>query len=74
MLSVKSLRPGDPNFLFQKIAAYIESNKTLLYEAFVDQYKDQLGENSNSLSSIFEDLSSGRLVNRLLRKESEGCK
>lgn len=65
MLSVKSLRPGDPNFLFQKIAAYIVSNKTELYEAFVDQYKDQLGENSNSLSSIFEDLSSGRLVNRL---------
>ena len=67
MLRIKSLKPGDPNFLFQKIAAYIESNKTQLYESFVDQYKDQLGNKSNSLSSIFEDLSSGRLINQLTR-------
>lgn len=67
MLRIKSLKPGDTTFLFQKIAAYIESKKTQLYESFVDQYKDQLGEKSTSLSSIFEDLSSGRLINRLTR-------
>lgn len=67
MLRLKSLKPGDPNFLFQKIASYIESNKTLLYDSFVDQYKDQLGKNAISLKSIFEDLSSGRFINRLTR-------
>ncbi|MFT4756580.1 MAG: DEAD/DEAH box helicase domain-containing protein, partial [Vicingaceae bacterium] len=67
MLRIKSLKPGDPNFLFQKIASYIESNKTHLYKSFIDQYKDQLDEDSSSLLSIFEDLSSGRFINRLTR-------
>lgn len=66
-LRIKSLKVGDPNFLFQQISSYIESNKSELLESFTVQYKDQLGEDSYSLASIFEDLSSGRLVNRLTR-------
>ena len=67
VLRIKSLKLGDPNFLFQQIAAFIESNKTELFTSFTEQYKDELGEDSYSLESIFEDLSSGRLVNKLTR-------
>jgi DEAD/DEAH box helicase domain-containing protein len=67
VLRLMSLPVGDPSFVFQQIASFIESNKTELFTAFKSQYLDQLGEDSSSLQSIFEELSDSRFVNRLTR-------
>lgn len=66
-LKLKSIPIGDPNFIFQKIASFIESQKTQLYDAFIDQYIDQLGKESTSLLKIREDLNDGLITNDLTR-------
>ena len=65
-LRLKSLHVGDPKFVFNQISQYIDSNKSSLYLNFLEQYKYDIGEDSESLTVIQEDLTSGRFTKPLL--------
>jgi len=66
-LKVKSLEPGDSRFVFTQIRNYIRSNKTELFEAFLDQYKSHLTRESIALKELHDQLITGYFEDQLIQ-------
>lgn len=71
MLSLKSIKVGSSEFVFNEIAEFIDNHKTKLYESFVDQYTGSIKHDSQSLVSIKNDLSSGSFSSPLRNIQSD---
>ena len=65
-LKVKSLEPGDSQFILTQISDFIHSNKSELFDKFSEQYKTDIPENSTVLNDLKEQLISGFLESRLI--------
>jgi DEAD/DEAH box helicase domain-containing protein len=65
-LKVKSLEPGDSQFILTQISDFIHSNKSELFDKFSEQYKTDIPEGSTVLNDLKEQLISGFLESRLI--------
>ncbi len=65
-LKVKSLEPGDSQFILSQISSFIHSNKTELFDKFSEQYIYDIPESSTVLNDLKEQLISGFLEDRLV--------
>ena len=65
LLRLKSIKVGDSKFMFNQIAAFIDNNKSGLYNDFVAQYKDENNTEPLGLKAIKNDLSAGTFTTGL---------
>lgn len=66
-LRVKSLPPGDERFVFNQIAGYSAERKKELFELFLEQYQEDLPEDSVSVAELRQELNSGAFFRRLIQ-------
>lgn len=66
-LRIKSLEPGNSQFILTQVRNYIQSNKNQLYEAFLNQYKSHLNQDSYALRELHDQLITGYFEDQLIQ-------